>query len=151
MAMSKSSGHVLATLLSSLLISACSHASLSVDEAGEQWYEKYAECEQLALDNEAEFPTNNWFNSLSLKDKRSVIGYVYNYNMNLCTKEELTKLTQALENHDSNSEYYDVVRPLDEISAERMAGIDKEKVLEIQRNYSEPFSVRYVITDLNLL
>ncbi|MDC5708432.1 hypothetical protein [Vibrio europaeus] len=149
--MSKSSGHVLATLLSSLLASAYSHAGLSVDEAGKQWYTKYAECEQLALNNEVEFPVNSWFESLSLKDKRSVIGYVYNYNMNLCTKKELTELAKALEGHELDSPYHDVVRPLDEISSERMSGIDKVKILEIQRNYSEPFSVRYVISDLELL
>lgn len=159
MAKSKSFGLVLAKQLSKLILvfvflSGCvAQSTMSSVEAAKQWDKRYDECTDIAESNKLDFPVTPWFASLSLKEKRSVIGYLYNYNQDICTSKAIDDLRAAIKrdgNEKIKFEYKEVLTPLDELSASRMEGLDKAEILKIQQEFSKPFSIRHVLTTLNL-
>ncbi len=160
MVKSKNSGSVLvkllsrfATLASICFLVACASSGLSSREAAQLWEQKYDACTDMAEQNNADFPVNDWFDSLSFEDKRSVIGYIYNYNQNLCTSTEIQQLKESLDKDGDKQvafQYKEVIEPLDVQSQNRMKNIDKHEVMLIQGHFSQPFSVRHVLTQLNL-
>ncbi|WP_456297326.1 hypothetical protein M1D72_14220 [Vibrio sp. AK197] len=134
-------------------MTACAQTQVTSENAAKAWDERYNECVDFAEANTVPFPTNEWFDSLSFEDKRSVIGYVYNYNQNLCTQDEIAQLKAAIAQDDNKQiafEYQEVITPLDELAANRMQGINKQEVMKIQHKLQKPFSLRYVLTTLDL-
>ncbi|GAB6260855.1 hypothetical protein [Photobacterium sp. R1] len=131
----------------------CAQSSIKSTEAAKRWDAQYEHCTDIARANTADFPENAWFDSLTLEDKKSVIGYLYNYNQRICTAEETELLRSAIA-HDKNTElksdYEEILTPLDVTFAERLEGIEKSEILKIQAQYSEPFSIRHVLTQLDL-
>src|SRR5690606_16427431 len=103
MAKSKSSGLVLVKQLSKLilvfaLLSGCvAQSTMSSVEAAKKWDKRYDECTDLAESNEVDFPVTPWFALLSFEEKRSVIGYLYNYNQDICTNKATDDLKAAIE------------------------------------------------------
>lgn len=140
-------------VLLSFLLTGCAQAPMNSVEAAKAWDNRYEECSEIAEGNKRDFPTTPWFDSLTFEDKRSVIGYIYNYNQDICSSQAINDLKVAVQ-RDGNEkiafEYREVLTPLDDLSAERMKGIDMDEVKNIQVIYSEPFSVRHVLTTLDL-
>lgn len=134
-------------------LSGCSGNIISSEDAAENWERQLDYCIESAKSNKVDFPNTPWFDSLSFEDKKSVIGYIYNYNERICMNDVSEALRLSLK-HDNNTvlmdRYSTDLSPLDEISAERMKGLDKSEILKIQKAFSAPFSIRHVLTEENL-
>lgn len=131
----------------------CAQSSVDSTEATKRWDAQYEHCTNIARANTTDFPDNAWFDSLTVESKKSVIGYLYNYNQRICTAEQTEQLRSAIENDNNNelnSYYEEILTPLDVTFSDRLEGIEKSEILKIQAQYSEPFSIRHVLTQLDL-
>ncbi|MDO6581484.1 hypothetical protein Q4491_08990 [Photobacterium sp. 2_MG-2023] len=131
----------------------CAQSSVNSTGAAKRWDAQYEHCADIARANTADFPDNTWFDSLTEESKKSVIGYLYNYNQRICTAEQTERLRAAIEydnNSELNSDYEEILTPLDVTFSDRLEGIEKSEILKIQAQYSEPFSIRHVLTQLDL-
>ena len=158
MAMKRNFGIVSVKRLSKLalivaFLSGCSSHIISSEDAAEDWERRLDYCIDYAKSNKVDFPNTPWFDSLSFEDKKSVVGYIYNYNERICMNDVSEALRLSLK-HDNNTvlkdRYSTDLSPLDEISAERMKGLDKSEIFKIQKVFSAPFSIRHVLTEENL-
>ncbi len=134
-----------------MLIAGCSSSPNSV-EALKAWDDKYEECFVSNHKNKT-FPDNPWFNSLSLEDKKIVIGYLYNYNSRNCIENEAKDLKLALqrEGNDSLLHIFEAdLSPLESASLDAIKHLDKTELRKLQYEFSQPFNLSEIIESLNL-
>ncbi|MDO6545477.1 hypothetical protein [Photobacterium sanguinicancri] len=135
-----------------LLLSACTTSPNSVD-ALKKWDDKYAECSNLAISNANPFPESDWFNILSFEDKKTVIGYLYNYNNRQCIETETKQLREAL-TRDGNESLLNIfsadLNPLEDIARERIKHLNMSELMKLQQQYPWPFNLTGVVEQLNL-
>lgn len=120
----------------------------SLDELEKKWLEKIDSCVDFSRNNEVPFPKSDWFDSLKLEDKRNVVGYLANYNTRQCSKSETEALLEAIskENAQEVFEKHAVdLMPLKNQATEKMKNIDMDKLMELQMQFYEPFSLMYVM------
>ncbi|WP_235431315.1 hypothetical protein [Vibrio sp. VPAP30] len=137
-------------LIAITLLSGCASSQASIDQLEKQWLDRIDFCVDLARSNEVPFPKSDWFESLSLEDQKNVAGYLANYNDRQCSKAETDALLEAIDEENAKEVYerhaVDLI-PLEEQAAERMKNIDMVKLMDLQKRFSEPFSLRYVIEE----
>ena len=107
MAMKRNFGIVSVKRLSKLALlvaclSGCSSNIISSEDAAENWERQLDYCIERAKSNKVDFPNTSWFDSLSFEDKKSVIGYIYNYNERICMNDVSEALRLSLK-HDNNT------------------------------------------------
>ncbi len=135
----------------SMLITGCSSNPDSV-QALKAWDDKYEEC-FITNQTKRHFPDNPWFNSLSLEDKKIVIGYLYNYNSRSCISREVETLRGALqrEGNDSLLHIFEAdLSPLESVSLDAIKHLDQQELRKLQSEYSQPFNLSEIIESLNL-
>ncbi|CAM3085602.1 hypothetical protein VITU102760_20065 [Vibrio tubiashii] len=137
-------------LIAITLLSGCASSQASIEQLEKQWLDRIDFCVDLARSNEVPFPDSAWFESLSLEDQKNVAGYLANYNDRQCSKAETDALLEAIDEENAKEVYerhaVDLI-PLEEQAAERMKNIDMVKLMDLQKRFSEPFSLRYVIEE----
>jgi len=135
------------------LLLGCSSEIIDGKQAVQNWQERFEYCDNIAEQNKLPFPDSIWFKSLSLSDKKTVVGYIANYNDRQCMRSasEILKRSLTAENNTQLLDYYSVdLTPLDVLAAERIRHLDKSKILKLQEQYSHPFNLRFVIEEQNL-
>lgn len=140
-------------LIAAALLTGCSYSMADSKLAEKQWLEQFDYCESLSRQNKAPFPKSEWFQSLSFEDKKSVVGYIANYNDRQCMKEQTAKFKKVLEEENNQKllQFYSIdLTPLDEIADDRMDGIDRKKLMALQQQFSAPFNLRFIIEEQNL-
>jgi|GEM_PF-1767051 len=137
-------------LIAITLLSGCASSQASIEQLEKQWLDRIDFCVDLARSNEVPFPDSAWFESLSLEEQKNVAGYLANYNDRQCSKAETDALLEAIDEENAKEVYerhaVDLI-PLEEQAAERMKNIDMVKLMDLQKRFSEPFSLRYVIEE----
>lgn len=134
-----------------LIISGCASNPDSVT-ALKNWDDKYQEC-FLANQSGQKFPRSLWFDSLSINDKKVVVGYLYNYNARNCIKNEVNELVAALkqEGNDSLLHIFEAdLSPLESVSLEAIKHLDQKQVSKLQAEFSNPFNLTEVVEELDL-
>ncbi|MBD1559812.1 hypothetical protein HC752_23040 [Vibrio sp. S9_S30] len=139
-------------LAMTFLLAGCASNTNSV-EALKKWDDRYEECTNLASKNNRPFPVSPWFNSLSVEDQQTVVGYLYNFNYRHCTEQEVRDLREALI-HDGNDSLLNIFSteftPLEELARDRIQHLDSEEISKLQIEYSEPFNLDLVVEQLKL-
>ncbi|NAW58483.1 MULTISPECIES: hypothetical protein [unclassified Vibrio] len=134
----------------SLLLSGCASSHANIEDLEKQWQERIDYCVELARQNEVPFPDSDWFQSLSVEDRKNVAGYLANYNDRQCSKVETEALLKAIREQNAQEVFdrnaVDLI-PLEVQAAERMKNIDMVELMELQKRFSEPFSLRYVMEE----
>ncbi|MCG9576075.1 hypothetical protein L1D14_07460 [Vibrio tubiashii] len=146
-------GAVLLKLQSSVLFVAvalvgCSSNTIDVGQAEREWLKKVDYCMDLAYQNEVVLPESSWLKSLSISEQQTVAGYLANYNDRQCFKVETDRFLRAIQEQDAKelfNRYSEDLTPLDIQAKERMKGIDMERLMDLQKQFSQPFNLRYVI------
>ncbi len=137
-------------LIALSLLSGCAYSQTSVENLEKQWLQRIDFCIELAQKNEVPFPKSDWFQSLSIEDKKSVASYIANYNDRQCSHFETEAFLKAIQEQNAQEVFdrnaVDLI-PLEEQTTERMKNIDMIKVMELQKRFSEPFSTRYVMEE----
>lgn len=136
-----------------VLLAGCSTVAADSKQAEQLWLERFDYCSELSEQNKLAFPKSDWFESLPFEDKKSVVGYIANYNDRECMKEQTAKFKRILEQENNKKllDFYSVdLTPLDDIPDDRMDSIDKGKLKELQKQFNQPFNLRFVIQEQNL-
>ncbi|WP_299012872.1 hypothetical protein [uncultured Photobacterium sp.] len=137
----------------SFLLFGCSAQTISSVEAEKLWQKQFDYCHEIAQQNKSSFPKSEWFQSLSLDDKKTVVGYLANYTDRICMEEASAQLKRSLseENNLEKLSYYSVdLTPLDELAAERIAHLDGNQLKDLQQQFKQPFNLRFIIEEQNL-
>lgn len=66
----------------------------------ETWNDKWQECDKVGKETTIVFPQSDWFESLTLDNKRKVFLYIHFLKGYECTQEEAEKLKSVLSEYD---------------------------------------------------
>lgn len=135
----------------SIFIFGCARPSDST-LALKKWDDKYQEC-FLNVNEKQIFPQSDWFDSLTLEERKSVIGYLYNTNSRNCIESEAEELRRALlsEGNESLLHIFESdLSPLESAVFDAVKHLDKTKLNELQRNFSKPFNLSKIVEQLKL-
>lgn len=109
-------------------------------------------CNLEAKNNLDPFPTNHWFNGLSIQERKLVVGFISLDNMNNCSYDEMERLRQVSKNFpDAIQQQMDGFSLFENGTfGELIKSLDIEKVRKIQSVYSKPFDTFRVMDELGL-
>lgn len=106
-----------------------------------EWNDKWQQCDKAVKGNIINFPVTDWFNQLTLLEKRDVFTYVYQLKQYQCAEDEAIKLRSVLDEYD--------IKALDDIlggfiffeppSNEKIAHLDSKEISLLADRIDGPF------------
>lgn len=138
----------LALALSIFSFTACAS---SFEQALVSYGDKLTECSNIAKTNSKPFPVNDWFNSLSTQDKKSVVLFISMDNRESCSQEEREHLLEAAQS--ATPEQLEHLKLLIQGGNQEkfIQLLDRKEINKIQSAYSAPFDSLRVGDELGLL
>ncbi|WP_019276870.1 hypothetical protein [Vibrio coralliilyticus] len=131
-------------LLIASLLGCTSTAENNAEQLSASWEEHYNQCVDLETESQDEFVTNDWFNGLSLDNRKSVALYVYQSNFYACHKGEtevfkskLVKLKAEEEYH-----YYKGIGAFDLPDVSLISQVDKTQVEQLVKLQPKSLNLR---------
>lgn len=96
---------LLCSILIVLFLLGCASSYQSPEELSANWEKHYEKCVDTELSSQDKFITNQWFDSLSLDDKKSVALYVYQSNFYACHGQRTEVFQSKLLDLDAEKQY----------------------------------------------
>ncbi|OAJ95225.1 hypothetical protein [Vibrio bivalvicida] len=129
-------------LMASLL--GCTSPTENAEQLSADWEENYNQCIELEHASQDEFVTNNWFNSLSLEEKKAVALYVYQRNFYTCHNEKTINFESNLVelNAEKQLNYYRGIGAFDPPDESLISGIDKDEIESLVRIQPQSLNLR---------
>lgn len=140
-------------LLASFLFFGCASSAYDSVQAEADWKARYELCQNQGVENKIAFPDSIWFDSLSIDDKKTVIGYFANYSDRQCMSEASTKLKNILvrEGNQAKLDYYEIdFTPLEQLARERTQHLNKTQLKNLEQEFKAPFNLRYMLVQEDL-
>ncbi|HCG9194275.1 TPA: hypothetical protein NJ605_004640 [Vibrio parahaemolyticus] len=106
------------------------------------WDDKWQECDKIGKQTILDFPKSEWFESLSLDDKREVFLYIHSLKDYECTKVEASNLKAVLNEVDITT-LNEVLKGFiyfDKPSDSRIQHLDQRQVEVLSGEISSPFN-----------
>ncbi|MCS0301222.1 hypothetical protein ND924_01035 [Vibrio diabolicus] len=106
------------------------------------WDDKWQECDKIGKQTILDFPKSEWFESLSLDDKREVFLYIHFLKDYECTQVEASNLKTVLNEVDITT-LNEVLKGFiyfDKPSDSRIQHLDQRQVEVLSGEISSPFN-----------
>ena len=148
-----------------LLISNGSAIALTLDSVSKEYIakktialgKKVNECKGLRKEYQFKIITDEWFNSLSIQDKKQVVSFAFQYASTKCSEKEFNELSGSLvkyvaEGGDPKAlEAWVAINKMSSRSIKQINELGIEQVLNvIDENFNAPFDPMMAVTHYNL-